>query len=96
MTRLTALCVGHMQAWLVGILHGDISVRNILLSDDPEEDFRGFLHDFDYSSMTKDAPVVDPNSPLVDPLKQVAEEIGGEYRERTVRQFTFVILGVFS
>ena len=73
-----------MQAWLVGVLHGDISVRNILLSDDPEEEFRGFLHDYDYSSMTKDAPVVDPKSPLVDPLQQVAEEIGGENRERTV------------
>ena len=39
------------------MLHGDISLGNILLVDDPQDgSFVGFIHDFDYSSMTKAPP----------------------------------------
>ncbi|KAI0763350.1 hypothetical protein BD413DRAFT_643487 [Trametes elegans] len=47
---------GHQQAWTIaGVLHRDVSVGNILISDDPSGGPGiGFIHDFDYSSMTPD------------------------------------------
>ncbi|KAL7279491.1 hypothetical protein ACG7TL_007334 [Trametes sanguinea] len=46
----------HQQAWIrAGILHRDVSVGNILIVDEPREEtpsICGFLHDFDYSSVT--------------------------------------------
>lgn len=46
------------MAWeQAGVLHRDISLGNILISDDPADDgCQGFIHDFDYSSMTKLPP----------------------------------------
>ncbi|RPD54991.1 hypothetical protein L226DRAFT_575346 [Lentinus tigrinus ALCF2SS1-7] len=45
---------GHRLAWeKAGILHRDVSLGNILIVDEPNEaGYVGFLHDFDYSSMT--------------------------------------------
>ncbi|KAI9067735.1 hypothetical protein FKP32DRAFT_1672828 [Trametes sanguinea] len=55
-TALRDAVIGHQQAWLrAGILHRDVSVGNILIVDEPGEEapsICGFLHDFDYSSMT--------------------------------------------
>ncbi|OSC96945.1 hypothetical protein PYCCODRAFT_1462170 [Trametes coccinea BRFM310] len=55
-TALRDAVKGHQQAWIrAGILHRDVSVGNILIIDEPSEDVPnlcGFLHDFDYSSMT--------------------------------------------
>ncbi|KAI0788300.1 hypothetical protein C8Q74DRAFT_1367047 [Fomes fomentarius] len=46
---------GHKSAWeIAGILHRDISLGNILIAEDSTRG--GFLHDFDYSSMTEVIP----------------------------------------
>ncbi|KAI0656409.1 hypothetical protein C8Q70DRAFT_1011426 [Cubamyces menziesii] len=47
---------GHELAWKdAKLLHRDVSVGNILIADNPEgNDFIGFIHDFDYSSMEDD------------------------------------------
>ncbi|KAI0753843.1 hypothetical protein C8Q74DRAFT_1182164, partial [Fomes fomentarius] len=46
---------GHKSAWEIsGILHRDISLGNILVAEDSMRG--GFLHDFDYSSMTEVIP----------------------------------------
>ena len=80
------LYTGHQQAWEVGILHRDVSVGNVLIAEYPEERMHGFLHDFDYSSMTKFAPVAgDSGWEPGDPLSVVAEEYNEDEKERTVR-----------
>ncbi len=58
------LVSGHRQAWeLAGVLHRDVSVGNILIVEDPETgSFTGFIHDFDYSSMTKAPPMKNEES----------------------------------
>ncbi|KAI0750222.1 hypothetical protein C8Q80DRAFT_1269961 [Daedaleopsis nitida] len=47
---------GHMLAYQkAGVLHRDISVGNILIVDKPGDgSCRGFIHDFDYSSMVEE------------------------------------------
>ena len=42
-----------------GVLHRDVSIGNVLIVDDEADQtkFVGFLHDFDYSSMSKKPPV---------------------------------------
>ncbi len=53
--RCTNLTEGHESAWeIAGILHRDISLGNILIAEDSTRG--GFLHDFDYSSMTEVIP----------------------------------------
>lgn len=45
---------GHKRAWEdARVLHRDVSVGNILITDEPtnEPNSTGFLHDFDYSSI---------------------------------------------
>ncbi|KAH9940654.1 hypothetical protein B0H21DRAFT_794386 [Amylocystis lapponica] len=44
---------GHMQAYKMGILHRDVSEGNIMIVDG--QPFRGFIHDFDYSSFYRKA-----------------------------------------
>ena len=41
-----------------GVLHRDVSIGNVLIVDDEadQQEFAGFLHDFDYSSMSKHPP----------------------------------------
>ncbi|KAI0711842.1 hypothetical protein C8T65DRAFT_807443 [Cerioporus squamosus] len=47
---ILAAIEGHRTAWeTAGIMHRDVSLGNILISSDPDR--KGFLHDFDYSSM---------------------------------------------
>ncbi|KAI0761622.1 hypothetical protein BD413DRAFT_589491 [Trametes elegans] len=50
--------LGHQLAWEVaGVLHRDVSLGNILLVDNPNEDsFFGFMHDWDSSSKSPDKP----------------------------------------
>ncbi|KAI0788299.1 hypothetical protein C8Q74DRAFT_1367046 [Fomes fomentarius] len=50
--------IGHKLACQEGkILHRDVSVGNILMVDKPENSrFKGFIHDFDYSSMEEELP----------------------------------------
>ena len=73
-----------------GILHRDISVGNILIIDDPEEQeqFCGFIHDFDYSSMTRDLPQGDISSLSVTALAELlaADDVDEQLQERTVRK----------
>ena len=46
--------LGHWIAEKAGVLHRDVSLGNILIADNPLGNlFRGFLHDFDYSSMVE-------------------------------------------
>ncbi len=72
-----------------GILHRDISVGNILIIDDPEEQaqFCGFIHDFDYSSMSCNVPPGDISSLSATALSQLltADDVDGQLKERTVR-----------
>lgn len=51
------MVAGHKLAMeKAGVLHRDISVGNVLIVDDPDAAtlFRGFIHDFDYSSCAMD------------------------------------------
>ena len=71
-----------------GVLHRDISVGNILIIDDEEDqgNFVGFLHDFDYSSMSKHAPEGDLSKCKASVLTKTvfADEDNGVLKERTV------------
>ncbi len=71
-----------------GILHRDISVGNILIIDDPalQDQFCGFIHDFDYSSMSRSVPPVDTRSLSAAALDEllVADDTNGVLKERTV------------
>ncbi|KAM5544098.1 hypothetical protein V8D89_002284 [Ganoderma adspersum] len=77
--------IGHRDAMRRGgILHRDISMGNILIVDDPEEHerFCGFIHDFDYSSMTRSAP--EGNIPLSSATSLLnADDVDGQLKERT-------------
>ena len=71
-----------------GILHRDISVGNILIVDDPalQERFCGFLHDFDYSSLSTHVPPLDISNLSAEALNELlkAEDLFGDLKERTV------------
>ena len=71
-----------------GVLHRDISVGNILIVDDPalQERFCGFLHDFDYSSLSRDVPQFDISTLSAEALEKLleAENLFGDLKERTV------------
>ncbi|TBU27776.1 hypothetical protein BD311DRAFT_788906 [Dichomitus squalens] len=66
-----------------GILHRDVSVNNILIVDDPAEQgsFTGFIHDFDYSSMSRDFPTNFTSAAALSELLTVDVD-GGEPKER--------------
>ena len=79
------------MAWeQAGVLHRDISLGNILISDDPADDgCQGFIHDFDYSSMTSASPEAHSADEQTDPESSgvsilVAEDYGEGEKERTV------------
>ncbi|RPD62190.1 hypothetical protein L226DRAFT_426235, partial [Lentinus tigrinus ALCF2SS1-7] len=57
-TAVRDAILGHRLAvTLAGVLHRDISVGNILIVDKPSQgSYAGFLHDFDYSSMSEHVP----------------------------------------
>ena len=52
------MLLGHRLAWeKAGVLHRDISLGNILITDELEEiGYSGFIHDFDHSYMTPRVP----------------------------------------
>ena len=80
--------LGHRQAWEdAGVLHRDISVGNILIVDDPKEDeFVGFIHDFDYSSISREVPhgdILTLTAEAVDNLL-LADDVQELLKERTV------------
>ncbi|PIL28141.1 hypothetical protein GSI_09792 [Ganoderma sinense ZZ0214-1] len=80
--------IGHRTAMTRGgVLHRDISVGNILIVDDPamQDQGCGFIHDFDYSSMSRNVPHGDISSlsaEAVDDLL-VADDTEGLLKERT-------------
>ena len=82
---------GHRLALIrAGILHCGVSVGNILIVDDPSnpDTYAGFLHDFDYSSISRDIPEASwallSDAALVEKL--IADADGGDLKERTVRR----------
>ncbi|KAL7279513.1 hypothetical protein ACG7TL_007356 [Trametes sanguinea] len=77
---------GHRIAWeRAKVLHRDVSLGNILIADDaPEGCHRGFLHDWDYSSMGP----IDPDSQgnaarLMEDDEEISSEDIDEHKERT-------------
>ena len=70
-----------------GKLHRDISVGNILIIDDSEEQeqFCGFIHDFDYSSMSHNVPQGDISSLSATPLAELLadNDVNEQLKERT-------------
>ncbi|KAM5544829.1 hypothetical protein V8D89_001727, partial [Ganoderma adspersum] len=80
--------IGHRDAMRRGgVLHRDISVGNILIIDDPDEQeqFCGFIHDFDYSSMSRDVPQGDISSLSATALTELlaADDVDEQLKERT-------------
>ena len=72
-----------------GVLHRDVSIGNILIVDDEEEQdkFTGFLHDFDYSSMSKTPPVKNLSRCKAARLTEIlfsGDDFLPELKERTV------------
>ncbi|KAL1949934.1 hypothetical protein VTO73DRAFT_8815 [Trametes versicolor] len=88
---------GHQLAWQkASVLHRDISVGNILITDEIEEKrkFDGFLHDYDYSAMEPDdedepEPEPEPPVPSTEPGEEnltqtsIAPDDPTKYKERT-------------
>ncbi|KAI1792101.1 hypothetical protein LXA43DRAFT_1060897 [Ganoderma leucocontextum] len=80
--------IGHRTAMAKGgILHRDVSVGNILIVDDPalQAQFCGFIHDFDYSSMSREVPqddILSLSAAALDKLL-LADDIHGFLKERT-------------
>ncbi|CDO74738.1 hypothetical protein BN946_scf184812.g2 [Trametes cinnabarina] len=88
---------GHQTAWVEAqVLHRDVSVGNILISDDPSEDsHRGFLHDFDYSSMEAiDSDAGSSKSRSVED-EVISEEDIARFKERT-GTFYFIALALLK
>ena len=87
---LTRPTLGHSAAARVaGVLQRDISTANIMLVDEKLKqhvNFTGFLHDFDYSSMSKYAPEGDLSKCKASVLTRTvfADEDNGALKERTV------------
>ncbi|RPD56991.1 hypothetical protein L227DRAFT_479948, partial [Lentinus tigrinus ALCF2SS1-6] len=85
-TAVRDAILGHRLAFTrAGVLHRDISVGNILIVDKPSEGYAGFLHDFDYASMSEDVP--DESFAHLDGQalaeKLMAAMDGGNLKERT-------------
>ncbi len=81
--RCTNLAAGHKSAWeIAGILHRDISLGNILIAEDTTRG--GFLHDFDYSSMTEVIPGRQSDPVLFEVIK-----LDDHRKERTVSGYLF-------
>ena len=72
-----------------GVLHRDVSIGNVFIVDDEEDqdEFSGFLHDFDYSSMSRDPPKTNLSRCKASKLTErlFGDEDFGELKERTVR-----------
>ena len=71
-----------------GILHRDISIGNILIVDDmlTKSSRGGFLHDFDFSTMSREAPTEDLSLLGAEALAEllIGDDVGGNLKERTV------------
>ena len=70
-----------------GVLHRDVSIGNILIVDDAlsKTSRGGFLHDFDFSTMSRVAPEGDLSSLGAEALAEllIGDDVGGELKERT-------------
>ncbi|OSC97847.1 hypothetical protein PYCCODRAFT_1398059 [Trametes coccinea BRFM310] len=77
---------GHRIAWeRANVLHRDVSLGNILIADDaPDGSHRGFLHDWDYSSMGPiDADSQGNAASLMEDDEEISPENIEEHKERT-------------
>lgn len=78
-----------------GVLHRDVSSSNILIFEEPQENphSKGFLHDYDHSSMTFESPTKastwgSSEPPPLRPLELAAKfEDVVKRKERTVSAF---------
>ena len=94
---LTSLDIraGHRTAMTKGgILHRDISVGNILIVDDPslQDGFCGFIHDFDYSYISREVPhgdILTLTTEAADNLL-LADDVQELLKERTVNYLVLV------
>ncbi|KAH9849646.1 hypothetical protein C2E23DRAFT_356433 [Lenzites betulinus] len=76
--------LGHRRAWEdAQVLHRDVSLGNILITDEPmdEPNSVGFLHDFDYSSMEREATPLGEEA--CDDGQDSAEDGDVKQKERT-------------
>ena len=82
MSYSSTLLLGHRLAWeRAGVLHRDISLGNILITDELEENgHSGFIHDFDHSYMTPRIP-----SEMDDSVQDVEDD---ERMKSTVSRFS--------
>ncbi|PIL28127.1 hypothetical protein GSI_09778 [Ganoderma sinense ZZ0214-1] len=82
-----------------GILHRDISVGNILIVDNPasQDQCCGFIHDFDYSSMSRVAPQDDISSLPTAALDSLllADDLHEFLKERT-GTFLFMAIALLN
>ena len=78
-----------------GILHRDISIGNILIVDDilTKTSCGGFLHDFDFSTMSREAPTEDLSLLGAEALAEllIGDDVGGNLKERTVSRIFSVV-----
>ncbi|TFK88995.1 hypothetical protein K466DRAFT_546057 [Polyporus arcularius HHB13444] len=91
--------IGHKLAFeKAGVLHRDMSVGNILIVDEAEdESFAGFIHDFDYSAMTDVAPGDEPelaDSVGADGLESMGVVLTFKDDERKERTGTYYFMAV--
>ncbi|KAI0706491.1 hypothetical protein C8Q76DRAFT_787036 [Earliella scabrosa] len=93
---------GHRLAMTrAGVLHRDVSMGNILIVGDYDLDskprFEGFVHDFDYSSMSRDIPDAQLTNMSAAELAQrlVAEADAGTLMNRTGTYF-FLARGLLT
>ncbi len=82
-----------------GILHRDVSIGNILIIDDmlDKTSCGGFLHDFDFSTMSRAAPDQDLSALGAEALTEllIGEDVGGDLKERTVSHVLDTLLPMY-
>ena len=87
---------GHRAAMSgAGILHRDISIGNILIVDDmlTKSSRGGFLHDFDFSTMSREPPTEDLSLLGAEALAEllIGDDVGGNLKERTVSPIVNIV-----
>ncbi|PCH39194.1 hypothetical protein WOLCODRAFT_57303, partial [Wolfiporia cocos MD-104 SS10] len=72
--------IGHLLAYLSGVLHRDVSFGNVMLVHKGAVKFYGFIYDFDYSSPVDSSKL---GTPLDMDERKNLRELENELKERT-------------